>query len=111
MKNNKTYKCLDNDVVIKLSYNNTSGALDEVSIGVVGDSKCGSTVVSANDLTAALRKHITEILIDFQVELNIAGLIPNALWDFEKVAKGYTKNNLKYVGESGGGYIGEVLRS
>ena len=96
MKNNKTYKCLDNDVIIKTFYDSRSGALDEISIGVIGDSKCGSTVVSANDLTAALRKHITEILIDFQVELNIAGLIPNALWDFEKVAKGYAKDNLKY---------------
>jgi len=100
MKNNKTYKCLDNDVIIKLSYNDTSGALDEVSIGVVGDSKCGSTVVSVNDLTAALRKHITEILIDFQLELNNLGFIPNALWDYEDVAKGYAKGNLKYVGES-----------
>lgn len=87
----KTYKCKDNDVIIKTFYKGNV-ELDEVHIGVEGDESCGFTVVSANDLTAAIHKHITHILTDFQLDLQIAGLIPNALWDYEKVAKIYVKH-------------------
>lgn len=89
----KTYKCKDNDVVIGLI--KEDGVLDEIHIGVEGDSSCGKTVVSINDLTAAIHQHITVILTDFQLDLNQAGLIPDALWDYEKVAKKYVKASFR----------------
>lgn len=89
----KTYKCKDNDVVIDLI--KKDGILDEIRIGVEGDSSCGKTVVSAHDLNAAIHKHLTRVLTDFQLGLNEAGLIPDALWDYERVAKRYVKANFK----------------
>jgi hypothetical protein len=92
----KTYKCKDNDVVIDVV--EIVGILDEIRIGVEGDSSCGKTVVSAHDLNAAIYKHLTRVLTNFQLELNAAGLIPDALWDYEKVAKKYVKTKFKSYG-------------
>jgi len=89
----KTYKCKDNDVVIDLI--KKDGILDEIRIGVEGDSSCGKTVVSAHDLNAAIHKHLTRILTNFQLDLNKNGLIPGGLWDYERVAKRYVKANFK----------------
>ena len=89
----KIYKCKDNDVVIDVV--EIVGILDEIRIGVEGDSSCGKTVVSAHDLNAAIHKHLTRILTDFQIDLNDAGLIPIALWDYEKVAKKYVKTKFR----------------
>ncbi len=92
----KTYKCKDNDVVIDVV--EIVGVLDEIRIGVEGDSSCGKTVVSAHDLNAAIHKHLTRVLTDFQLGLNEAGLIPDALWDYDKVAKKYVKTKFKNYG-------------
>ena len=41
------YKCKDNDVEIELHE-------DEVWVSVIGDSRCGKTVIGLNDLKEAL---------------------------------------------------------
>lgn len=63
----KVYKCKQNDVVIEMSYK--SGVLDELLIGVEGDTKCGKTVIGAEDLREALNDYLINMLIDFQEEL------------------------------------------
>ena len=93
----KKYKCKDNDVIIKTI--KRDGVIDELHLGVEGDSRCGYTVVSIDDITEVLRPHIKNILIDFQYDLCNAGLIGDAAWSFDKVAKEFVKSLPDSFGE------------